>query len=59
MRVAVVLKFPVDPSLYPDSKTPAERAEIERENFKDPKILMETAQEYGIESVSVGTFIIE
>jgi len=59
MRVTVVLKFPVDPDLYPESKTPADRAEVERENFRDPKILAETAEQFGVESVSVGTFIIE
>lgn len=59
MRVTVVLKFPVDPELYPGSETPAEWAEAERKNFQDPKILMETAEQFGVESVSVGTFIIE
>lgn len=59
MRVTVVLKFPVDPDLYPESETPADRAEVERENFRDPKILAEAAEQFGVESVSVGTFIIE
>lgn len=59
MRVTIVVKFPVDPDLYPESKTPAERAEVERENFKDPKILMEAAEQYGVESVSVGSLTIQ
>lgn len=59
MRVAVVLKVPIDPALYPESKTPAERAEFERQNFRDPKVLMEAAERFGVESVTVGSFTIE
>lgn len=58
MRVTVVLEFPVDPSLYPESRTAADRTEVERENFTDPKILMETAERYGFESVKVNSFVI-
>lgn len=59
IRVTIVLEFPVDPALYPDSKTPGERAEVERQNHQDPKILMETAEQFGITSVHTGSFTIQ
>lgn len=59
IRVTVVLEFPVDQSLYPESRTPGERAEVERENHRDPKILMGTAEQYGVKSVSAGSFTIQ
>jgi hypothetical protein len=59
MRIQVVLKVPVDPVQYPGSKTAAERAEVARASLKDPKALMQAAEEHGIESVSVGSFTIE
>lgn len=35
IRVTVVLEYEVDPDLYPDQKTPAERAEADHRNFTD------------------------
>lgn len=34
IRVTVVLEYTVDPELYPESATPAERAAVDHENFK-------------------------
>lgn len=60
MRVTVVVEYPVDPTLYPGSKTPGERADVDLKNFtEDPKTLIETINEFGVKSVRIGSFTIE
>ena len=60
MRVTVVVEYPVDPTLYPESKTPGERADVDLRNFtNDPEILTDTIAEFGIKSIRIGSFTIE
>lgn len=47
----------MDPGLYPESRTPAERAEADRENFeRDPEMLATLLKEGRMISVRTGSF---
>lgn len=61
MRVTVVMEYPVDTALYPDSSTPAERAEVDRRNFEeDPDQLRELLENEEVsKSVRVTAVIVE
>lgn len=41
MRVTLVVECPADLAKYPESSTPAERAEIDRQNYEqDPHLIL-------------------
>jgi hypothetical protein len=61
MRVTIVMEYPVDPDLYPNSTTAAERVEVDRKNFEqDPDLLRGLIEDPEVDkSVRVSYFVLE
>lgn len=61
MRVTMVMECPVDRALHPESATPAERAEADRQNFESNpdhlRKLLENRE--AIRSVRVTAVVVE
>lgn len=60
-RITLVMECPVDLAKYPESSTPAERAEIDCENFQqDPKLLLDLLENQEVDrKIRVTSVVIE